>query len=190
MAELRVSYSTLKRYVQRGLIRTSMYQMPGRMNKKNYWDEDILALIGKKIKKDPRHLVVSYVRMNSRSKENDARMMEQKSMIYKFCGKRGISVDKLYEEYAGGADDSHTARPVFHELLREVMSGDVDAVVVESQCRLARFTWDTYLALFKYYGCELIVINKVLDDEVYKEEQSEDIATLLQNEKLKRLPKK
>jgi len=155
MKELRISYSTLQRYVARGLIRTSMYVMPGRMNKMNYWDEDIYSLMGQKLKKDPQHLVVSYVRMNSRSKENDARMTEQKKIVYQFCAKRGISVDKLYEEYAGGAGDSHTARPQFHELLKEVMNGDVDAIVVESQCRLARFTWDTYLALFKYYGCQI-----------------------------------
>ena len=65
---LGVSYSTLKRYVSRGLIRTYKYQMPHMRGKNNYWDEDVYALVGRKWVEE--NWIVGYVRVAGHTKRD------------------------------------------------------------------------------------------------------------------------
>ena len=184
MNVLGVSYSTLKRYVKKGLIRTYKYEMPGKRGKNNYWDEDVYALVGKKMSKE--HWIVGYCRVKYRFKEDQAKMQEQKNLMRQFCTRRGIALEKIYEDIGASTDYSKKGRPGFHQLLRDVMAGKIQAVVLDTKCRLTRVAFEVYEELFMYHGCDIVVMNPALTDPYYLNEQSEDLAKLIETAGLDR----
>jgi predicted site-specific integrase-resolvase len=178
------SYSTLRRYAKKGLIRTYTYEIRGRKGKMNYWDEDVYALVGKKMSKD--HWIVGYCRVKRNWKEDQTKMQEQKNLMRHFCTRRGIALEKIYEDIGASTDYSKKGRPAFHELLRDVMAGRVDAVVIDTKCRLTRVAFEVYEELFLYHGCDIVIMNPVLTEPYYLEEQSEDLAKLIETAGLDR----
>lgn len=187
MDVLGVSYSTLQRYVQKGLIRTYKYQTPKLMGKMNYWDEDVYALCGHRLqRKAGAREIAAYFRVNKKTRDGEARMLEQKRTVMSFCAGRGISIDRTYEDWSSSIEAGADRRPDWHRLLQDIMKGDVAALVVETRCRLSRFAWNEIEQLFKYHQCDIIVVNKVLDDLFYRDEQSEDLARQIEVLKMDR----
>ncbi len=187
MRILGVSYGTLQRYVKKGLIRTYTYQTPKLMGKKNYWDDDVYQLVGHKLqRKAGAREVAAYFRVNNRTREGEARMQAQKGVVTGFCAARGISIDRTYEDWASSIESGDQRRPDWHRLLQDVMKGDVAALVVETRCRLSRFAWGEIETLFKYHQCDIIVVNRVVDDLFYRDEQSEDLARQIEALKMDR----
>ena len=143
MKTLGISYSTIQRYVKRGLIRRYKYMMPGRLGKYNYYDEDIYALLGAKWNKHGNQ-IAAYFRVNGKTKADDARMLKQRMTVFDFCAARGISIDHAFEDRASGAVWDMKRRPALHNLLKSVFSGKVNAVVVETKCRISSFAFDAF----------------------------------------------
>jgi len=188
MQVLNVSYSTLKRYVKRGLIRTYTYQTPKLRGKMNYWDEDIYALVGHKLqKKAGERQVAAYFRVNHRTKAGQEAMLEQKKRVAGFCSARGIQIERQYEDWSSSIQAGEVNRPEWHRLLQDVMLGHVAVLVVDTTCRLSRFAWPEIEQLFRYHHCEIVVVNKVVDDLFYRDEQSEDLARQIEALKMDRL---
>lgn len=178
------SYSTLKRYAKSGKIRVYKYEMFGKRGKNNYWDEDVYTMVGKKITKD--HWIVGYVRVGKRFKEDFAQLQSQKNLMRHFCTKRGIALEKVYEDIGAGTDHSQNGRPHFHQLLRDIMAGKVDAIVVDTKCRLTRVAYELFAELCKYHGTDIVIMNPVLTDPYYLEEQSNDLTKLISDAGLDR----
>ena len=185
MKVLGVSYSTLQRYVKRGLINVYKYQMPGKMGKNNYWDDDVYALVGNRIKKD--HLIVGYCRVRNRFKEDMSQLQSQKNLMREFCTRRGISLERIYEDIGASTDYSKKGRPGFHTLLQDVMQGKIQAVVVDTKCRITRVAFEIYTEVLSYYGTEVIIMNPVLEDPYYLSEQAEDLTYLVKKAGLDRI---
>ena len=175
------SWSTLRRYVGRGLIRTTTLQN----GRKNYWEDDVYAMVGKRMPRE--HWIAIYCRVNGRSKEADEKLLEQKRLIYSWCAKRGITIDKVYEERGPSTEYTPERRPVLHELMQDIFSKKVDAVIVETEDRIARIGYPMFREMFKYHGVEPIVINKVIEDPFYQAEQADDITRILEQAKIDRL---
>jgi putative resolvase len=178
------SYSTLKRYAKSGKIRVYKYEMFGKRGKNNYWDEDVYTMVGKKITKD--HWIVGYVRVGKRFKEDLAQLQSQKNLMRHFCTKRGIALEKVYEDIGAGTDHSQNGRPQFHQLLRDIMAGKVDAIVIDTKCRLTRVAYEIFAELCKYHGTDIVIMNPVLTDPYYLEEQSNDLIKLISDAGLDR----
>lgn len=151
----------------------------------NYWDEDVYALVGRKVQKENR--VVAYCRMNRNNKDSRAKMLEQKRAIKQWTQARGITVDQTIEDWHTGVDYGVGQRPGFHEILQLLMANKLDAVVIEAEDRLSRVAIDVFYELFKYYGAHLLVVNRGITDPYYQSEQSEDIARLLEKAKVSRV---
>lgn len=183
--ELGISYSTLKRYVKKGLIRRSKYEMPGKRGKYNYWEDDIYAMVGKRLPRE--HWVAIYCRVNGKTKEADAKMIEQKRILYAWCAKRGITIDKVYEERARSTEYNKYKRPVLHELINDVLNKRLDAIVIETKDRITRIGFEMWEELFKYHGVEPLIVNKLIVDPFYQAEQAEDLALILEQAKIDRL---
>lgn len=181
---LGVSYSTLMRWCKQGKIRTYKYQMRGRMNKNNYLDEDVYKMVGRKY--DGDHKIVGYCRTKFNWKEDQIKMKEQKDLMRKFCTARGIALDQIYEERAHSTDLSMKGRPQLHEMMQEIMKGNIDAVVVDTKCRISRVGFEIWEQLCLYHGCDIVVMNPALTDEYYLNEQSEDLAKLIEQAGLDR----
>jgi predicted site-specific integrase-resolvase len=182
---LGVSWSSLRRYVDKGLVRTSKYEMPGKRGKRNYWDEDVYAMIGRKVHRG--HEVVGYIRVNGVFKEDKEKLLDQRARMRKFCNARGISLDRVYEDIAASTQFSTKKRPALHEMIQRVLSGHIDGIVIDTKDRLFRIGYEVLETMFKYHGTQLIVMNPALTDEYYQKEQSDDLAKLLAQAKIERI---
>jgi predicted site-specific integrase-resolvase len=178
------SYSTLKRYAKSGKIRVYKYEMYGKRGKNNYWDDDVYAMVGKRITKD--HWIVGYCRVGKRFKEDLAQLQSQKNLMRHFCTKRGISLEKVYEDIGASTDFSSKGRPQIHQLLNDIMSGKVDAVVIDTKCRVARISFEFFEELCKYHGTDIVIMNPALVDPYYLSEQADDLTKLITNAGLDR----
>lgn len=192
MDVLKCSYSTLARYAKKGKIRTSKYEIFGKIGKTNYWDEDVYSLVGRKLqRKAGSRSVVAYYRVNGKTKEDDAKMTEQKRLVNNYITARGARLDEEYEDRCSGARFDIDGRPAWHKLLQDVMLGNVSVLILHTSNRFARFGWEGYREWFKYYEVEVIVLYDFVDDIYYQDEQSEDLAIELHKLKMERsVPKK
>jgi predicted site-specific integrase-resolvase len=181
---LGVSYSTLKRYSKRGIIRTYKYQMPHMRGKNNYWDEDVYALVGRKWVEE--NWIVGYVRVAGWSNRDTQKLEEQKELMRQYCTRRGISLDRVYEDRGPGTDFSEQRRPALHQLVQDILQGRVQALVVDHWNRLSRVAPELWSLLLKFNKCDLVIMNPALEDPYYQEEQSEDLAVLIQRAGLER----
>jgi predicted site-specific integrase-resolvase len=214
MAVLGVSYSTLRRYVKKGVIRTSIYQMPRRVGNCNYWDEDVYSLVGRQLsRKAGTRSVAAYFRVNPKGSEVEVKknasgygergdailkkketmkaaervMQEQKARVYSFASARGLKIETVYEEMARAVEVDPDKRPAFHQLVQDIMLGNVGVLLLDTKCRLSRFAYDEISMMMRYYDVEIIVLNEVIDDLFYQEEQADDLAYQIEKLKLSRL---
>ncbi len=187
MEILGCSYSTLCRYVKNGKVRKSKYQRVGRMGKNNYWDEDVYSLVGRRIqRKAGSRSVVAYYRVNGTTKEDEAKMAEQKRLVNSYITARGARLDKEYEDRCSGARFDEKGRPAWHELLRDVMLGNVGVLVLHTSNRFCRFGWEGFHEWLRYYEVEVLILYQFVDDIYYQDEQSEDLAVELHKLKMER----
>lgn len=173
MGVLKCSYSTVRRYADRGRLRTT--KLPS--GQILYWDDDVWAMVGKKLIKE--NWTVVYTRVGGTTESDRGTMLRQQELIRGWSAVRGLAIDRLYEDWAPATSFSLEQRPGLHELLQDVIKKKVSVVIVETPCRLARVGWELFPALFKYYGVEVVVINGAIQVPEYKAEQEKDLANLL-----------
>jgi hypothetical protein len=72
-------------------------------------------------------------------------------------------------------------------MLQDVIQRRVSAVIVETPCRLARIGREVFEEICRYYGVELVYLNKVIQRPEYLSEQEADLARLLKKAGIDRL---
>lgn len=171
MKLLGISRVTLHRYIKQGYLKykalpTGLY---------DYDDDSVYAFIG--LKKDKHNtLIVSYSRVSTQ--EQRQQLKEQTQRIYDSCMARGLKLDKQYEDIKSGLSFD---RPDFNELLKQVISGNVELVIIENKDRLSRFGFDLLTEIFKYFGCKILVLNDVMANKTYEQELTEDLISIIQH---------
>lgn len=70
-------------------------------------------------------------------------------------------------------------RKDFQELLRMVIRGEVELLVLENKDRLVRFGYEILEQLFKYFGCRILVLNNILENKTYEQELTEDLISII-----------
>ena len=180
---LKCSYSTVRRYADRGRIRTT--KMPN--GHILYWDDDVYALIGKKLVKE--NWTVAYCRVAGTTESDRVLMQRQQQLVRNWSAQRGISLEKLYDDWCPATDFSLDWRPGLHDLIQDVIKKKVSVIIVETPDRLARVGWELFPAWFKYYGVEVVVINSAISVPEYQQEQEKDLTNLLLKAGVDRLDK-
>ena len=181
MQVLDKSYSTVRRWADKGRIRTTKLENGHIM----YWDEDVWAMVGKKISKES--LVTLYARVAGTTESDRKLMAEQQRLLHQWCAARGLQVDRLYEDWAPSTEYSLQERPGLHLLLQDIIQKRVAAVIVETPDRLARIGRELIEQLCRYYGVQLVYVNRVIQRPEYLAEQEVDLHRLLKKAKIDRL---
>ena len=169
MKLLGISRVTLHRYIKQGYLKyktlpTGLY---------DYDDDSVYAFIG--LKKDKHNtLIVSYSRVSTQKQRQQ--LKEQTQRIYDSCTARGLKLDKQYEDIKSGLSFD---RPDFNELLKQVISGNVELIVIENKDRLSRFGFDLLTEIFKYFGCKILVLNDVIANKTYEQELTDDLISII-----------
>jgi putative resolvase len=183
MSTLQCSYNACRKWRDEGKLRTT--KMPN--GKVMYWDDDVYALMGKKIQKE--NWTVAYCRVAGTTESDRKLMLQQQQLIRGWCAQRGISLDKMYDDWAPATDFSLDWRPGLHDLIQDVIKKKVSVIIVETPDRLARVGWELFPAWFRYYGVEVVVINSAITVPEYQLEQEKDLTNLLLKAGVDRLDK-
>lgn len=163
------SRNTLSTYVKNGLIKVTVTPT-GRYI---YDDDSVYAFLG--LKKDKRNKInISYSRVSTPSQKNQ--LKDQSKRIYESCISRGIRLDKQIEDIKSGMSSD---RKGFQELIREVIKGNVDLIIIENKDRLIRFNFDLLEEIFKYFGTRILVLNDSLNNKSYEQEMTEDLISII-----------
>jgi predicted site-specific integrase-resolvase len=181
MQVLGKSYATVRRWADKGRIRTTKLENGHIM----YWDEDVWAMVGKKISKES--LVTLYTRVAGTTESDRRLMAEQQRILHAWCSARGLVVDRIYEDWAPSTEYSLEERPGLHLLLQDIIQRRVAAVVIETPDRIARLGREIIEQICRYYGVQLVYVNKVIQRPEYLAEQEADIVRLLKKAKIDRL---
>ena len=163
------SRNTLSTYVKNGLIKV-IVTPTGRYI---YDDDSVYAFLG--LKKDKRNKInISYSRVSTPSQKNQ--LKDQSKRIYESCISRGIQLDKQIEDIKSGMSSD---RKGFQELIREIIKGNVDLVIIENKDRLIRFNFDLLEEIFKYFGTRILVLNDSLNNKSYEQELTDDLISII-----------
>ena len=66
-------------------------------------------------------------------------------------------------------------RKEFQEVLRMIIQGEVELLVIENKDRLVRFGYEILESIFKYFGTKILVLNDILENKSYEQELTEDL---------------
>jgi predicted site-specific integrase-resolvase len=165
---LEISQPTLSKYVKEGKIRVI------KINKYHYIynQEDVYALIGQKVKKG--HLVMSYSRVSTGKQKSQ--LKEQTNRIYQWSILNGLTLDNQFEEILSGMNFN---RPVFLQIIEQIIQGNVSVLIVENKDRLVRFGFELLENIFKYFNCKILVINDSIQNKSYEQELTEDLLSII-----------
>jgi len=180
-ALLGCSYNGLRGWGKRGKLR----RFKNDRGKWVYNDDDVYALVGKRISRDS--WVCLYARVAGTTESCRKLMAEQQKLLHVWCAARGLSADRLYEDWAPSTEYSLEERPGLHMLLQDIIQRRVSAVVVETPDRLARIGRELIEELCRYYGVQLVYVNRAIQRPEYLAEQEEDLHRLLKKAKIDRL---
>jgi predicted site-specific integrase-resolvase len=181
MELLGITYNTLKGWAKQGKVRR-WKEDGGRWI---YNDDDVYSMIGKRLSKES--LITTYCRVAGTTESDRQLMAEQQRILHSWCAARGLSIDRQYEDWAPSTEYSLEERPGLHLLLQDIIQKRVSAVVVETPDRLARIGRELIEQLCRYYGVQLVYVNRVIQKPEYLAEQEADLHRLLKKAKIDRL---
>lgn len=118
--------------------------------------------------------IISYSRVSTQSQKEQ--LKEQTQRIYNSCISRNIKLDEQFEDIKSGMNHD---RPKFQELIRLVISGRVQLIIIENKDRPVRFGFDTLEQIFKYFGTRILVLNDSLENKTYEQELTEDLISII-----------
>lgn len=167
---LGITRQTLCRYVKEGKVKVK-----ARINEKfyEYDDDSVYALIGEKTDKKNKH-IVSYARVSTQNQKEQ--LIEQNTRIYNSCISRGLVLEKQYSDIKSGMSSD---RNDFQEIIRRIISNEISILVIENKDRLIRFGYETLEQIFKYFGCQILVLNDVLENKTYEQELTDDLISII-----------
>lgn len=167
---LGITQFTLYRYLRDGKVK-----LKSKLSKTNYeYDDDsVYALIGQtKQKKDKK--IISYARVSTQNQKKQ--LVEQNQRIYDSCVSRRIVLDRQFDDIKSGMTSDRSG---FQEVLRMIIKGEVEILVIENKDRLVRFGYEILESIFKYFGCKILVLNDKLENKSYEQELTEDLISII-----------
>jgi len=166
---LNITQPTLSKYVKDGLISVI------KINDYNYIynEDDVYRMIGIKKEKHKR-FNVSYARVSNRPKNNE--LIDQSNRIYQFGLIKGIILEKQFEDIKSGMSFD---RKDFNEMLKLVIKGKIDYILVENKDRLCRFGFELLVELFKMYGTKILVISDTIQNKSNEQELTDDLISII-----------
>jgi len=167
-----LSRRSLIRYEADGLI--DPVRTPG--GQRRYPESELLRLYGLEAKAKPDgNMAGLYSRVSTRKQAESGNLERQTQRLKEYAQAAGFDTVEVYEEIASGLNEN---RRQLRKLMKAIIAGKVNVVVVEYKDRLARFGY-TYLELFcESHGAQIEAIEeKASDDE--NEELVKDLISVV-----------
>lgn len=169
---LNVSYTTLKRLREKGLLRTTVLGH----SRLDYWNDDVYRILGLKLNLKPG--VVVYTRVATNKIEDQQLMVRQREACLAWLGKRKVEPKQIIEDWGRAIDTDLKNRPGLAVLRRLIVSRRVGLIVVETGDRLFRTGLEFFEELCRDYGVQLQVVSPIVNRPEYHKEQEVDLRLL------------
>lgn len=116
---------------------------------------------------------VIYARCStSNQKENLDRQIDR---LKSFASANGLIIDNVYSEIASALNYN---RKQYRTLFKEIVSNNIDKIIIEYKDRLLRIGFDDFSELCKLFNTELIVLDNS-EDKNKKQEIVEDMVAII-----------
>lgn len=178
LTTLDITRPTLKHYRECGYIKYKALS-------NGQFDYDRESVYIFKNRREPR-LTVIYGRVSTYKQKSD--LANQMDALTKFAQKKGLKVDKQYQDIASGI--SFKKRKQFFDLLDLVLEGKVEKVIITHKDRLSRGGFDLFKHLFDKYGTKIIIMSDYLDSKTDEQEIMIEMSTLFDNFAMKQYSSK
>jgi putative resolvase len=164
---LKVTSRTVSNYVRDGKIRVI------EINKKHYDynQEDVYKMIGKI---ENLRYNVTYARVSLHKQKND--LISQNERLYNFATSNGYKIEKQYEDIKSGMNFND--RKQFNLLLKEIIDGKIDTIIIENKDRLCRFGFDLFENFCKQFKTKIEIISNV-ENKTYEQELTDDLVSII-----------
>lgn len=139
----------------------------------DYNEDSVYALIGRK-SSHKNKLIVSYARVSTQNQKSQ--LNDQNQRIYDSCISRGLILAKQFSDIKSGMSSD---RKDFQELIRLIIQGKIELLVIENKDRLIRFGYEILEQIFKYFGCKILVLNDILENKTYEQELTDDLISII-----------
>jgi len=178
-----LSRRSLIRYEEEGLIEP--VRTPG--GQRRYPESELLRLYGLELKtRETSGAAAIYSRVSTRKQADAGNLERQTQRLRAHCQSAGYEVIAVFEEIASGINEN---RRGLRKLLKMVVVGKVNVIVVEYKDRLARFGYKYLELLCKSHGARIEAIEeKASDDE--NEELVKDLISVVTSFSARLYPKR
>ncbi len=166
---LGITAATLNSYIKQQKIRYVKINS----NHYIYNDDDVYRMVGVKKEKHKR-VNVSYSRVSNQPRKND--LKEQSNRIYEFSMRNGLTIDQQFDDIKSGISFD---RKGFSSMLKMIIKGKIETIVIENKDRLCRFGFELLQELFRYYGTKILVINNEIQNKSYEQELTDDLISII-----------
>ena len=164
---LQITRQTLTKYVKEGKLKVTVTG-----NGRSDYDADSVYRM---LNKDIERKTYLYARVSTAKQKKD--LENQVQLLKMFCFQNGYIIHGIYQDIASGI--RFEKRNQFFDLLDEILAGKVNKVIITYKDRLSRVGFELFTYLFKKYGCEIVVISEIGSEKLDREEQFEEIVSLL-----------
>jgi predicted site-specific integrase-resolvase len=164
---LRVTRTTLCLYKKHGKIRATQLNA----KRLDYNDEDVYRMAGI----TPNRSGVIYARVSTPKQKKN--LENQIATLQQYANANGYIVEDIYQDIGSGLNFD---RGDFQKLVQNVIQYKIKTVYITDKDRFSRISFNMWKELFRYFHCEIIVLNDVTQrTESEEKEIFSDIISML-----------
>lgn len=164
---LQISRQTLTKYVKSGIIKVT----PLPNGRYDYDEESVYRFLNR----DMKRKTYIYARVSTPKQKAD--LENQIQLLKQFCFVNGYQISGIFSDIASGI--SFEKRSDFFRLLDDVISNQVERIVITYKDRLSRVGFDLFYHLFRKYHCEIVIMSEIGSEKLDSQEIFEEIVSLL-----------
>lgn len=164
---LQISRQTLTKYVKSGIIKVT----PLLNGRYDYDEESVYRFLNR----DMKRKTYIYARVSTPKQKAD--LENQIQLLKQFCFVNGYQISGIFSDIASGI--SFEKRSDFFRLLDDVISNQVERIVITYKDRLSRVGFDLFYHLFRKYHCEIVIMSEIGSEKLDSQEIFEEIVSLL-----------
>lgn len=131
------------------------------------------------INKEPKIAIYARVSTTKQMKDLD----NQITYLRQYIVSNGNKVDNelIFSDIASGMNEN---RKGLNRLITEIISGNINKVVISNRDRLTRFGYGYLKSLFDRYNCEIIEVN-LTEDKTFEQELTDDLIAIIHHFSMK-----